>query len=251
MERMRVDPNPKGKAEFTTTRWSVVLRAGDSDPEQAHAALEALCRDYWYPLYAYVRRRGKSAEDAADLTLAFFEKLLQSDFAASLRSEGGKFRSFLLASLNRFLITEWQKNQRQKRGSGVVAASLDEMILLRGEASYLSELSHDETPERLYQRAWAETLLRRALSNLQKECEHRGDKRFDSLRPFVSQGEDPPSMEAAAGQLGVSLSAFKSLLHRFRERYRQLLMAEVEETVGSRGEVADELRGLLSALRQE
>lgn len=235
--------------EFTTTRWSVVLRAGGASPEQAHAALEQLCHDYWYPLYAYVRRKGNGPEDAADLTQQFFAKLLANDFAQGLVPEGGRFRSFLLGALNRFLISEWQKGQRQKRGGGAFIGSLDELIAERGEAGYLAEAAHADTPERLFQRAWAETLLTRVLDRLATECASRADVRFDALKPFLTAGDEPPALADAAKQLGLTLPALKSLLHRFRQRYRELLLDEVGQTVGTQGDIAEELRGLLAALR--
>lgn len=234
---------------FATTRWSVVLRAGGTSPEQAHAALEQLCRDYWYPLYAYVRRKGHSPEDAADLTQDFFAKLLANEFAQGLSPEGGRFRSFLLTALNRFLISEWQKGQRQKRGSGAFIDSLDALIADRGEASYLGEPSLADTPERLFQRAWAETLLARVLDRLAAECATRADVRFEILKPFLAAGDEPPALADAAVQLGLTLAALKSLLHRFRQRYRELLLDEVGQTVGTHSDVAEELRGLLQALR--
>jgi DNA-directed RNA polymerase specialized sigma24 family protein len=243
-------PNPAhARREFTTTRWSLVLRAGGTDPDQVQAALEQLCRDYWYPLYAYVRRKGHTPEDASDLTQDFFAKLLANDFAQGLTPDGGRFRSFLLTAMGRFLINEWQKGNRMKRGGGTFTDSLDALIEERGEASYLAESSHTETPEMLYQRVWAETMLSRAVDRLGRECAERGMARFDLLRRFLSLGEEPPALAEAATEFGMSLPAFKSLLHRFRQRYRELLLEEVGQTVGSFGDVADELRGLLAALR--
>ncbi|MBN9688764.1 MAG: hypothetical protein J0M24_00875 [Verrucomicrobia bacterium] len=239
-------PQPR---EFTTTRWSVVLRAGGASPEEAQSALEQLCRDYWYPLYAYVRRKGRSPEDAADLTQDFFAKLLANDFTQGLTPDRGRFRSFLLTALSRFLVTEWQKGQRQKRGGGTFTDSLDALIAQRGESSYLGEAAHGETPEKLFQRTWAETLLARVLERLAAECAHRGDVRFEVLRPFLATGDEPPALLEAAAQLNLALPAFKSLLHRFRQRYRELLMDEVSQTVGTRSDIAEELRGLLQALR--
>lgn len=235
--------------EFTTTRWSVVLRAGRASPEQAQAALEQLCRDYWYPLYAYVRRRGRSPEDASDLTQDFFAKLLANDFAQGLSPEGGRFRSFLLTSLNRFLINNWDKGRRVRRGGGAFIGCLDAMIAERGEAGYLGEAAHSDTPEKLFQRAWAETLLARVLERLAAECATRADARFDILKPFLAAGEDPPTLANAASALRLTLPAFKSLLHRFRQRYREILLDEIGQTVADRGEIAEELRGLLQALR--
>ncbi len=239
-------PQPR---EFTTTRWSVVLRVGGASPEQSRAALEQLCRDYWYPLYAFVRRKGRSPEDAADLTQDFFAKLLAKDFTQGLTPDRGRFRSFLLTALSRFLVTEWQKGQRQKRGGGTFTDSLDALIAERGESSYLGETAHGETPEKLFQRTWAETLLARVLERLAAECANRGDVRFEVLRPFLASGDEPPALSDAAAQLNLALPAFKSLLHRFRQRYRELLMDEVSQTVGTRSDIAEELRGLLQALR--
>jgi RNA polymerase sigma-70 factor (ECF subfamily) len=228
----------------------VVLRAGGVSPEQAQAALEELCRDYWYPLYAYVRRKGHSPEDAADLTQAFFAKLLANDGIQGLNQDGGRFRSFLLTALNRFLINDWQKSNRLKRHGERQQTSLDSLITETGEPGYLAELVHEETPEVLFQRAWSETLLTRVLDRLARECQERGEARFPAVQPFLSAGEDPPALAEAAAQLGLSLPAFKSVLHRFRQRYRELLLDEVRQTVGSAGEVADELRSLLAALRR-
>jgi DNA-directed RNA polymerase specialized sigma24 family protein len=239
----------KTACNFTTTRWSVVLRAGGSTPEQSRAALEQLCGDYWYPLYAYVRRKGYDPHSAADLTQEFFAKLLAADFASGLVPAGGRFRSYLLTCLNRFLISEWQKAQRQKRGGGASITSIDAAISERGEGSYLAELSHDDSPDRLFQRAWAETLLHRVLERLEGECAKRGDGRFQILGPFLAAGDDPPSLAEAAMNLGLSVPAFKSLLHRFRQRYRELLFEEISQTVGGASDVTEELRGLLLALR--
>jgi RNA polymerase sigma-70 factor (ECF subfamily) len=238
------------RREFATTRWSVILRAGGASPEQARAALEQLCRDYWYPLYAYVRRKGHSSEDASDLTQEFFAKLLANEFAQGLTPEGGRFRSFLLTALNRFLVNEWRKGQRHKRGGGEFTDSLDALIAERGEAGYVAEASHGETPERLFQRAWAETLLTRVLDRLAAECATRADARFEALRPFLAGGDEPPALVDAAARLGLTLAAFKSLLHRFRQRYRERLLDEVGQTVGTASDIASELRGLLQALRE-
>lgn len=241
-------PEVHSPREFTTTRWSVVLRAGGASPEEARAALEQLCRDYWYPLYAFVRRKGHSPEDAADLTQDFFAKLLAKDFAEGLSPEGGRFRSFLLTALNRFLIDEWHRGQCLKRGGGISPASLDVLIATHGESEYLNLAAHHESPERVFQRAWAETLLSRVLTRLDTECSARGDSRFQRLRPFITGVGEAAKLAGVAEQLGLSLSALKSLLHRFRERYRELLVDEIRQTVGDQGDVRDELRALMEAL---
>lgn len=235
--------------EFTTTRWSVVLLASQGDPQQARAALEQLCTDYWYPLYAYVRRRGNGMEDAADLTQEFFAKLLASDFARNVAPDGGRFRSFLLRSLDRFLIDEWCKGKSLKRGGNAFIESLESLISAQGESCYVGEPADAETPEHLFQRAWAETLLRRVLQRLATEFTERAHTRFDVIEPFLSLDGEPASLADAAAALGLTLPAFKSLLHRARQRYRELLIDEVGQTVGSTGDIDDELRGLLLALR--
>jgi len=240
---------PQPRREFVTTRWSVVLRAGGTGAEQVQAALEQLCTDYWYPLYAYVRRKGHSPEDASDLTQEFFARLLAKDFAQGLTPEGGRFRSFLLTAINRFLIDEWRKEMAARRGGNTFIASLETLIAEHGETGYAGELVPAETPERIYQRTWAETLCGRVLQRLRDECASRMGDRFQVIEPFLSFGSEPPELAVAAAQLGLSLSAFKSQLHRLRGRYRELLQDEVAQTVGEDGDVAGEIRGLIDILR--
>jgi len=238
-----------GFKQFTTTRWGVVLQAAQLDDIKSKEALQELCQQYWFPLYAFVRRNGYPPQDAADLTQDFFAKLLATDFPAGMDPQRGRFRNFLLTSLHRFLINKWQKARRQKRGGGGQALSLEMLIEERGETGYLAELSHNETPEHLFQRTWAETLLKRVFKRLEEECARRGDTRFATLRPFLSGSEDHLNGAAAAAALGLSLAAFKSLLHRFRQRYRELLFDEVRQTVESPDEVAAELQAIIRSLR--
>ena len=242
-------PGIRNKIEFVTTRWSQVLQSAGKDPGEAHAALEVLCRDYWYPLYAFVRRKGHNPEDAADLTQAFFAKLLGADFTEGLDRGKGRFRSYLLTGMNHFLINHWQNGQRQKRGGGAAKLSLDSILDGQGETIYAMDHSVVASPDRLFERAWARTLLDRVLMRLERECTDRGDARFAILKPFLTSQDDAPTLAQAAADLNLSLPAFKSLLHRFRQRYRELLLQEVGQTVGSPLEVADELRALLAALR--
>jgi RNA polymerase sigma-70 factor (ECF subfamily) len=147
------------------------------------------------------------------------------------------------------LINHWEKAQRQKRGSGKVTFSIDAEIEERGEAAFAAELSHSETPEHLFQRTWAEALLTRVFQRLENECEQRGDSRFKTLRPFLTAGGDPPALKAAADELRLSIPAFKSLLHRFRQRYRELLFSEVADTVSDPAEVQEEIRAIVASLR--
>lgn len=243
------NPAPGPGRVFVTTRWSVVLRAGGSDPAEAQSALEQLCQDYWYPLYAYVRRKGLGPEDAADLTQEFFSRLLARNFPEGIVREGGRFRSFLLTALNRFLVDEWRRTTSRKRGGNTFSTSLEGLIEERGEAAFLGEMAHVETPEHLFQRAWAETLFSTVLRRLSTECQARGDARFQVIEPFLALDGDPPALADAAHQLGLTLPAFKSLLHRFRQRYRELLHEEVGQTVADPADVDAELRGLLETLR--
>jgi RNA polymerase sigma factor (sigma-70 family) len=236
--------------EFTTTRWSVVLRAGENDPQTAIAALEQLARAYWYPLYAFVRRKGHSSEDAADLTQDFFAKLLRADFLAGLDPKKGRFRSFLLTALNHFLIDEWKRIQTHKRGGGRTVLSLDADIGEEGELKYEVE-SRDAGPEKLFDKTWAERILQTVLHRLEQECLERKDARFMVLRPFLAAGDDPPALLDAATQLGLNLAGFKSLLHRFRKRYRELLLEEIGQTVNSDADLEVEIRELMAALRAD
>lgn len=232
---------PRGPV-FVTTSWTVVLAAGRSDTDHAKAALEELCRAYWYPLYAYVRRRGFSAHDAQDLTQAFFEKLLERHWIGDADPDRGRFRTFLLTAMSRFVSDEWDKMRAQKRGGGVrhVPVQLDS-----AESRYGFEPADDCTPEQCYERRWALTLLDRVLQRLRAEYENEGRRSlFDSLHAcLVGGGESQPYLELAA-KLETSEGAVKVAVHRLRKRYRQLLRAEIAQTVqGSEG-IDEELRHL-------
>ena len=239
-----------GNPKFTTTRWNVVFQAGQWDEGGSGEALHELCTQYWYPLYAFVRRKGYSPEDAADLTQGFFAKLLEHNLPASADPEKGRFRTFLLVSLERFLTNDWQKARAARRGGGVPLLSLETLIEERGEAGYLQEFAHHETAEHLYQRAWAETLLNRVFQRLEAECLSREDQRFAVLQLFLAPHDEAPQLATAASDLGLSVPAFKSLLHRFRGRYRELLLDEIRQTVNSPDEVAEEMKGIIQALRK-
>jgi RNA polymerase sigma-70 factor (ECF subfamily) len=243
-------PTAGGSAKFTTTRWSVISQAGKWGEAASREALHELCTQYWYPLYAFVRRKGYSPEDAADLTQSFFVKLVEHNLPAAAQPEKGRFRTFLLISLERFLANDWQKARAIRRGGGAQLFSLESLIEERGEAGYLQELADHETAEHLYQRAWAETVLTRVFQRLEAECLRRGDARFAVLRSFLAPHDEAPQLAAAAADLGLSLAAFKSLLHRFRGRYRELLLDEIRQTVNSPDEVEEEMKGIIQALRK-
>lgn len=230
---------------FVTTHWSVVLAAGRSDTTRADNALAKLCQTYWHPLYAYVRRRGYSPEDAQDLTQGFFAHLLEHKAVATVSPEKGRFRSFLLASLSHFLSDEWDKARAQKRGAGKVI-SLDTES---AEAWLDLQPAETLTPERAFELRWAITLLEQVYSKL--EAEHRQQGKggfFDTLRTTLAgPGNSAPYAELGS-RLGLNEGAVKVAVHRLRQRYRTLLRETIAETVGSEAEVDEELRYLLRTL---
>jgi RNA polymerase sigma factor (sigma-70 family) len=231
---------------FATTHWSVVLTAGRNDTTRARAALENLCQTYWYPLYAYVRRRGHSPEDAQDLTQAFFARLLERNWVGSADQQKGRFRSFLLSALNHFLADEWDRARAQKRGGGIPPVPLQ---FDTAETRYGHEPVDHVTPEQNYERRWALTLLDTVLRRLRSEYEQEGRADlFAALHPcLVGDRTAQPYAELAA-KLGISEGTVKSAVHRLRQRYRRLLRDEIAQTVAEPGEVDDELRHLFVVL---
>ena len=232
-----------GKRSFSNTHWSVVLSVNHCNSEVARAALGQICRTYWYPLYAYVRRSGCSVEDAEDLTQMFFERLLENNSIGAVSPERGKFRSFLLASLKNFLINEWQKARAQKRGGPHKLVSLEGTF----EARYFREPADLMTPEELYHRRWALTILENVMSGLREEYAEAGQvEQFDALKPAIAGGAIP--YEAVARQFNASQGAIRVWVHRLRKRYREALRSEVAQTVESPREIEGELRFLFSAI---
>jgi RNA polymerase sigma-70 factor (ECF subfamily) len=227
---------------FATTHWSVVVRAADSRSPEAASAMERLCQTYWYPLYAFVRRKGYDHEAASDLTQGFFARFLEKHYLRSVDSSLGKFRAFLLTSLTHFLANEWDKAQAQRRGGGVRVLSLDEAA---AEQRYLLEPLDYTTPETLYDRRWAETVMSVVLDRLAAETE---EKRFETLKGFLLEDKGAVSYDDAAVHLGVSVAAVTSAIHRMRGRFRALLFEEVANTVEKPEDVEQEIRQLLAAL---
>jgi RNA polymerase sigma-70 factor (ECF subfamily) len=239
-------PNDGSAAVFTPTHWSIVLVAGSGDSPQAGAALEALCRDYWFPLYAYVRRRGHSAHDAQDLTQEFFARLLSRDFLSGVSPAKGKFRSFLLASLNNFLANEWARAQTAKRGGGRIPLSLDAES---AESQYQLEPASTLSPEKLYDRRWAVRLLEQAFAALQAEFKSEEKARvFAHLKEFLEDGAGSGDYAGAAEALGMTPNAVAVAVHRLRHRYRELVRAAVLQTVAAPEQVEEEVHCLLAAL---
>ena len=231
---------------FVTTRWSVVLTAGHSDTVHARAALEKLCRAYWYPLYAYVRRRGQSPDDAKDLTQEFFARLLERNWIERADQQKGRFRSFLLSAMNHFLADEWDKARAQKRGGGMTAVPLQ---FDTAETRYGHEPAENVTPEHSYERRWALTLLDEVLQRLRSEYEQEGrTELFATLHPCLVGDRTAQPYAELAVKLGVSEGTVKSVVHRLRQRYRELLRDEIAQTVAAPGEVDEELRHLFTVL---
>jgi RNA polymerase sigma factor (sigma-70 family) len=232
---------------FATTRWSIVLAAGERDAAGAEPALATLCEIYWYPVYAFIRRRGMSPADAQDATQGFFATLLEKDYVSSADRERGRFRTFLLTAVSRFLSKQRESDRTLKRGAGRKLLSIDAAV---GEDRYRLEPTDDWTPERLFERRWALTLLDRVLTRLAQRYAEQGQTRlFDRLKGCLSGAELEVSLVDLAAELQMTPGALKVTTHRLRRRYRDLLKAEIAETVAGADDVADELDYLLAALR--
>ena len=218
-------------ARFATTRWSVVLAAGHRTAG-GRDSFASLCQSYWFPLYAYVRRRGHAPEDAQDLTQAFFTRLMEKNWVAAADQTKGRFRSFLLTAMKHFLADEWDRERAQKRGGGIAPLALE---LATAEAQYAREPVDAETPERIFERRWALTLLDQVLARLRAEYERDGKAAlFEALHPtLVGERTAQPYAELARS-LDSSEAAIKSAVHRLRQRYRQLLREEIAGTVDDR-----------------
>ncbi len=246
-ERAEVNRPQPAVGVFATTHWSAVLAAGGASSPGSQEALEKLCRAYWYPLYAYVRRKGYDAHDAEDLTQEFFARLLARNFLRVADRSKGKFRSFLLGSLEHFLAREWTKSHAQKRGGGRAILSLDETD---AEDRYRLEPAHELTAEKIYNRRWATTLLDHAMSRLREECaaNRKGDL-LGKLETFLSGERGETSYADIAAALATSEGAIKVAIHRLRQRYGELVRVEVAQTVSTSEEADEELQFLFSVLR--
>ena len=231
---------------FATTHWSVVLAARQGEPSEANAALEKLCRVYWYPLYAFLRREGRNPHDAQDLTQEFFARLLQGKFLANVGPQKGKFRSFLLAALKNFLCDEWDKVRAEKRGGGQRLISLDDH---NAEELYLLEPDPGAPAEQIFEKRWALALLAQALARLRQEFADAGKIReFDHLKVFLSTLTSDRAYDAVAVELEVAVDTVAVKVHRLRQRYGELIREEIAHTVGSPAEIEDELQHLFNAI---
>jgi RNA polymerase sigma factor (sigma-70 family) len=227
-------------SSFAATRWTMVLTAGRGESPHAQRALEELCRAYWYPLYAYVRRCGYSPHEAEDLTQEFFARLLAKNYLADVDREKGKFRSFLLASLKHFLANEWDRSQAKKRGGCQTFVSLD------AETRYRQEPKDESSADKLLDRQWAIALLDQVLVRLQAETD---PNQFAALKPFLTAGNDAIPYADVAGKLGATEGAVKVAVHRLRKRYRALLREEIAHTVATPAEIDEEIRHLFAVFR--
>lgn len=227
------------------TRWSVVLSARDPDSPHAATAIEALGRAYWYPLYAYVRRAGHPPADAQDLTQAFFCRLLEKGWLASVDPDKGRFRTFLLVALKRFLANEWKRACREKRGGDAPHLPLDTEI---AEHRYQAEPARELPADRLYERRWALTLLERTMARLREEFDRAGKAPdFQRLKSFLTADKATLAYADLARDLGLTEGAVRVAVHRLRRRFREVFREEVAHTVAAAEDVDEELRHLLAA----
>jgi len=235
-----------GTATFATTHWSVVLAAQAAHTPHAADALEKLCRTYWYPLYAYVRREGSSAADAQDLTQEFFARLLAKNYLAQVERQKGKFRSFLLAALRHFLADQRGRARAVKRGGAADCISLDAQT---AEERYRLEPVDRMDAEKIYERRWALTLLEQVLRQLEAEFAATGKRQlFEQLKVFLLEEKGVGSYAESAARLEMTEGALRVAVHRLRQRYGELFRDEIAHTVARPDEIEEEVRHLLRVL---
>jgi RNA polymerase sigma factor (sigma-70 family) len=233
-----------GASQFPTTRWTLVVAAGDPGRKKARSALVSLCENYWYPLYAYLRRCGYPADQAQDFTQEFFTRVLEGRYLDRADPEKGRFRSFLLSSLKFFVADEGDRQRAHKRGGG----QLVPLEFSTGEERYQREPAHDETPERIFERRWALLVLDRVVEKLRDEfVQHGRPEHFERLKVFLLGQSDAP-YAALAREMNTSEGALRVAIHRLRKRYREVFRQEIADTVADPGEVESELRFLAASL---
>jgi RNA polymerase sigma factor (sigma-70 family) len=252
-----VIPPPQGNVEtgagvFATTRWSIILSAGDSgsDEQKAREALTELCRTYWRPVFLFVDRRGYTTEEAQDLTQDFFVMILESDWLKHVDQHRGRFRSFLLKSLQNFLSHARERSHAIKRGGKVEFVSWDDwMAEAPSQLSVPAETLESVRPERLFDMRWAATVVEHALQRLREECEGKGRLRlFEALSGHLASERGDVSYANLASSLGIAEAMVKKQLHNLRQRYRWLLRDEVAHTVDNPADIDDEIRHLCAVL---
>ena len=239
-----------GSSQFPTTRWTLVVAAGDPQRKDSRSALVSLCENYWYPLYAYLRRRGHAPDEAQDLTQEFFMRLLGGRYLDKADPEKGRFRSFILTSLKFFAADEQDRQRAQKRGGGAVV-SIEFSSGESGEERYQREPGHDETPDRIFERRWALSMLERVMERLRDEfVQHDRPENFERMKVFLL-GQSEAPYAALAGEMNTSEGALKVAIHRLRKRYRELFRQEIADTVADPAEVESELRYLAAVLTRK
>jgi len=233
-----------GNSQFPTTRWTMVLAAGEPSHKEARSALVSLCENYWYPLYAYLRRRGYPPDRAQDITQEFFTRVLKGRYLNRADPEKGRFRSFLLTSLKFFVADEEDRDRAYKRGGRAIVP----LEISSGEERYQREPAHEETPERIFERRWALSVLDRVVERLRSEfLQHGRAEHFDRLKVFLL-GPSDTSYASLAREMNTSEGAIKVAVHRLRKRYRDLFRQEIADTVANPAEVESELRFLAAVL---
>jgi RNA polymerase sigma-70 factor (ECF subfamily) len=243
------NPKPSQAGRFETTHWSIVLTARDRDAPEAEQALAALCAAYWYPIYAFIRRKGYDADESADLTQEFFARLLEKDYIKAVDRAKGRFRSFLVAACTHFLSNERDRAHALKRGGKRSLISID---VRDAEGRYRAEPAHELTAERIFDRRWAFTLLGRVLERLGEESRRAGKRPvYERLKVTLTGEEGAVPYARVGAELGMTEAAVKKAAERLRRRYRELLRAQIAETVADPGEVDDEIRDLFAILRAE
>lgn len=236
-------PSP---GQFPTTRWSRVILAGDLDAPLARQSLAELCNAYWYPLYAYIRRRGYDPDQASDLTQDFFARLLEKGLLAEVDPTRGRFRAFLRTVCLHFLANRHDHEQAKKRGGGRSFLSIDSGD---AEGRYSKELADGLTPERIFERSWALTLLGRVLEQLGREYDEAGKRAtFEALRGMLDGTSDTAAYASVAERMGATEGAARVAAHRLRRRYGEMLRREIASTLADPAEVEDEIRQLFAAL---
>ncbi len=241
------DSAPRGDY-FVTTRWTVVLSAGRKSSAQSDRALAELCQTYWYPLYAYVRRRGRDKADAEDLVQEFFARFLAKNYLVGLSADHGRFRAFLLAAMKHFLANEWDRSRRQKRGGGVPHLSLDWQ---NADGRFHLDPPDPTSPDRLFDREWALTLLERVMARLRDECQQEGKgPLLEQAKGYLMVGERAIPYAEAARKLDLDEGTLRVAVHRLRKRYRELLREEIAQTLNDPAQVQEELRSLQAALAE-
>jgi DNA-directed RNA polymerase specialized sigma24 family protein len=239
----RQQPSP---ARFATTRWSMVLAAADQSSPDSASALSQLCQTYWYPIYAFIRRQGNSHESAQDLAQEFFARMLEKHYIEDVGPDKGKFRTFLMVCLKRFLANEWDRKTAQKRGGGRAHLPID---FQDAQGRYSLEPAHDLTAQKIFDRRWALTVLERTVTGLAEDFKRAGkSEQFDALKVYLLGESGAPPYAELAGRLQTTEGAIKIAVHRLRDRYRHRLRQEIAQTVSSEEEIDQEIRDLFAAL---